>query len=345
MKEYSAIGLDVSDKTVEVAALDAKGDVVWQTTVTCTPVAIRRAFRDVARSLVVLETGMHTGWLARLLSELGQEVVVANARKVRAIWGDERKSDERDAEMLARLARSDRRLLRPVTIRSAETQRTMDVVTGRDALVRSRTQMVNVVRSLVKNRGARLRRCSPRSLPQHCRTDFPDTELVEVDPLLATIEALNAQIVVYDRLIEAVAKERYQEATERMSQITGVGTLTALVFTLVIEDPQRFVCRRTVGAYLGLTPRRDQSGETDKQLPITHAGHSMLRRLLVTAAQYVMGPFGPDCELRRFGERLARRGGKNAKKRAVVAVARKLAVVMLTLWHSGESYRPLRQVA
>ncbi len=345
MKEYSVIGLDVSDKTIEVAALDTTGEVVWQTTVNSTPTAVRHAFQNVARTLVALETGMHTGWLARLLTELGHDVVVANARKLRAIWGDDQKSDERDAEMLARLARTDRKLLRPVTIRSAETQRAMDLVTGRDALVRSRTQMVNVVRSLVKNRGARLRRCSPQAVPKHCRVDLPEADLVELDPVLETIESLSKQIAAYDRLIEAIAKERYSEATERISQITGVGTLTALVFTLVIENPERFACRRTVGAYLGLTPRRDQSGETDKQLPITHAGHSMLRRLLVTAANYVMGPFGPDCELRRFGERLAQRGGRNAKKRAVVAVARKLAVVMLALWQSGEPYRPLRQAA
>ena len=343
MKEYSAIGVDVSDKTMEVAGLDGQGEVIWRTTVESTPQAVRRAFEGVARSLVFLETGMHTGWLARLLSALGHEVVVANARKVRAIWGDERKSDERDAEMLARLARMDRKLLRPVAVRSEETQRAMDLLTTRDALVRSRALLANVVRALVKNRGARLRRCSTEALPKRCRTDLAVSAREGLEPVLVAMEAVTDQIRASTRTIETVAHERYAEATGRMAPIAGVGTLTALAFTLVIERPERFKRRRMVGAYLGLTPRRDQSGETDKQLPITHAGHEMVRRLLVTAAHYVMGPFGPDCDLRRFGERLTRRGGRNAKKRAIVAVARKLAVVMLTLWQTGEPYRPLRQ--
>ncbi len=119
--------------------------------------------------------------------------------------------------------------------------------------------------------------------------------------------------------------------------------MTALSFVLVLEDSGRIENSRSVGPFLGLTPKRDQSGQTDKQLRITKAGNAYLRRLLVQCAQYILGEFGPDCDLRRFGLKLAERGGKNAKRRAVVAVARKLAVVMHHLWKVGGDYDPLHQ--
>ena len=118
--------------------------------------------------------------------------------------------------------------------------------------------------------------------------------------------------------------------------------MTALAYLLTLEEPGRFEQSRSVGAYVGLTPRRDQSGQTDKQLRITQCGDGYLRQLLVTSSHYILGPFGPDSDLRRYGLRIAERGGKNAKKRAVVAVARKLAVLLHHLWKTGVDYEPLR---
>lgn len=127
-----------------------------------------------------------------------------------------------------------------------------------------------------------------------------------------------------------------------LTQVNGVGTLTALTFVLTIGEPERFQRSRTVGAYFGLRPRQRESGDHEPQLHITKAGPPLMRRLLVNCAQYILGPLGQGCDLRRFGLALAARGGKSAKKRAVVAVARKLAVLLHRLWVTGEVYEPLR---
>jgi transposase len=156
-----------------------------------------------------------------------------------------------------------------------------------------------------------------------------------------TVADLSGQIRNYDKQIETMAEQRYPEV-KILTQICGVGVLTALTYVLVLEDPHRFKKSRSVGAYLGLRPRLNQSGQSDRQLRITKAGDSLLRRLLVGSGQYILGPFGPDCDLRRWGLTLAARGGKNAKKRAVVAVARKLAVLLHRLWITGEAYEAFR---
>jgi transposase len=280
--------------------------------------------------------------LGRTLKGLGHDVVVANTRKVRAISANERKSDWIDAEILARLVRSDRKLLHPVMMRSAQTQVDMVLLKARDAAVRARSLMVNAARAFVKGSGERVRKCSTPAFAKRCREDASAELVMTLEPLLAGIEAQTQVIQAYDRKLNQVAENgRYGQAVKQMVQITGVGNLTALAFVLTVEDTGQFADPRQVGPYLGLTPRRDQSGEVDKQLGITHAGNTMMRRLLVGSAQYIMGPFGPESNLRRFGDRLAARGGKAAKKRAVVAVARKLAVVMLKLWQSGQPYEPL----
>ncbi|MDP9474147.1 MAG: transposase [Actinomycetota bacterium] len=158
--------------------------------------------------------------------------------------------------------------------------------------------------------------------------------------MVATIASLTEKIGDYGRRIEELATERYPES-ELLRQVQGVGALTALTFVLTLEDPQKFGRSRAVGAYLGLAPGNDQSGDSAPQRRISREGDEMLRRLLVGSAQHILGPFGPDSDLRRHGEKIARRGGKNAKKRAVVAVARKLAVLLHRLWSSGEVYEPL----
>jgi transposase len=342
MKRYSAMGVDVSDKNMKVVGLDADGNIAWRQEVACRECAVKTVFGKIAPCVVALETGGHAGWLARALMGVGHEVVVANARKVRAISANERKSDWIDAEILARLVRSDRMLLHPVTLRSAQTQADMVILKARDAAVRARALMVNAARSFVKGTGERIRKCSTAAFAKRCREDIKSEALLILEPLLAGIEAQTEVIRAYDRKIATTAQSaRYEQGVNQMTQITGVGVQTALAYVLSLEAPERFADPRQVGPFLGLTPRRDQSGDVDKQLGITHAGNTMMRRLLVGSAQHIMGPFGPDCDLRRFGERLAARGGKSAKKRAVVAVARKLGVLMMKLWQSGRTYEPL----
>lgn len=345
MKKYSVVGIDVSDKNMKAVALDSAGEVAWRDTVTCRKAAMQTAFGQIEPCLMVLETGSQTGWLGQVLIALGHEVVVANARKVQAIWANERKSDWRDAETLARLGRSDRKLLHPVVLRSALVQADLSVLRARDAVVRARVMLVNTTRALVKGVGERVPSCSTQAFARRCRETVSEGGRTAIESLLTAIEAMTTTIRDYDQQIEATAKERYSAAVTPMIAVPGVGTHTALAYALTIENPKRFQNRRQVGAFLGMTPRRDQSGEIDKQLGITHAGDAMLRRLLVGSAHYIIGPFGPDCDLRCFGKHLMSRGGKSAKKRAVVAVARKLSVLLLRLWQTGETYEPFhRQV-
>lgn len=246
-----------------------------------------------------------------------------------------------DAEYLARIGRLDPKLLWGIEHRGEEAQAQLALIRSREVLVRTRTRLVSHCRGIVKSMGGRLPQCSTPAFPRRVAEHVPPALRPALGPILEQLRQINAQIRGYDREVERLAEQEYPE-TARMTQVTGVGALTALAFALVIEDPGRFAKSRTVGAYLGLRPRRSDSGETEPQLRITKAGHPLMRRLLVQCAQYVMGPHGPDCDLRRFGERIAARGGKNARKRARVAVARKLAVLLHRLWVSGEAYEPLR---
>ncbi len=250
------------------------------------------------------------------------------------------KTDEVDAENLARLARLDPKLLYPLKHRGEESQAHLAIIRSRQALVGCRTQLVNHVRGAVKSFGARLPKCPARSFHKRAAEHIPEALWPALGPILQTIGSLTQRIRDYERELETIAKERYPE-TELLRQVEGVGAFTALTFVLTLEDPYRFEKSRSVGAYLGLVPARDQSGERDPQKRISKEGDEMLRKLLVGSAHYILGPFGSDSDLRRHGEKIASRGGKNAKKRAVVAVARKLAVLLHRLWITAEVYEPL----
>ncbi len=260
-------------------------------------------------------------------------------RRLRLIYESSRKADEADAEHLARLARLDPQLLSPIRHRGPQAQAHLTVIRSRDSLVRARTLLINHVRGSVKGAGARLRACSADSFHHRVVPTIPTELAPALLPILETIATLTAQIHAYNRQIEQLCQEQYPEA-RHLRQVPGVGPVTALGYVLTLDDPNRFRKSREVAPALGLVPKRDQSGSRDPQLRITKTGDSYLRRLLVGSAQYILGPFGPDCDLRRWGLKLAERGGKNAKKRAVVAVARKLAVLLHRLWVTGEVYDP-----
>ena len=283
-----------------------------------------------------MEVGSHSSWASHLLTELDHDVLVANARKLRAIYHNPRKGDRADAETLARL---DPELLSPIHHRSPQAQADLAVLRSRDAVVRSRTLLINHARDTVKSFGSRLPSCSADSFAHKVAPDIPEPLRPALVPILESIASLTQQIKSYDQKAEELCSERYPE-TKLLRRISGVGPLTSLAFILTLEKPDRFRRSREVGPAIGLVPRRDQSGDQDPQLRITKTGNSYLRRLLVSSAQYILGPFGPDCDLRRWGLKLAERGGKNVKKRAVVAVARRLAVLLHRLWKTGEIYDP-----
>ena len=335
------IGLDLGDRASYYCILDAAGNVIWEGSVPTTSNGMRQAFGKIPRSRIALETGTHSPWVSRQLSEMGHEVIVAHARNVRLIGESSRKDDQLDARTLARLARIDPGLLGPVRHRSAEAQIQLTVIRARAALVSTRTALVNAARGLTKSYGERLKKCGTEQMNRDSSEGLSQELREALDPLLREIESLNERIAEYNRRIEKIAKKVHPEVA-RLKQVKGVGTLIALTYVLTLDDPHRFRHSRDVGCFLGLRPGRRNSGQSEPQLHISKEGDRYLRTLLVQGAHYILGPFGQDSDLRRWGLKLAERGGKNAKKRAVVAVARKLSVLLHKLWVSGEAYEPLR---
>src|ERR1700730_12579706 len=334
------IGLDLGDRSSWYCVLDEAGEVLLEQRLGTTRQAMKEAFGGMPRSRIALETGMHSPWVSRGLSELGHEVIVAHARNVRLI-GESRKKDDRiDARTLARLARIDPQLLAPVKHRSAQAQADLMVIRARAGLVRARTSLINTARGLTKSYGERLRGCNVRNMnPEKAESLSPELQAA-LEPLLNAIESLSERIVEYNERIENLAQQSYPQVA-LLKQIKGVGTLIALTFLLTLEDPHRFGKSRDGRCYLGLQPGRRNSGRSEPQLHISKEGDPYLRTLLVQGAQHILGPFGIDCDLRRWGLKLAERGGKSGKKRAIVATARKLAVLLHHLWVSGEVYEPL----
>lgn len=332
------VGLDLGDRYSRYCRLNDAGKVVDEGRVGTEVGALRACFNGEA-ARVVLEVGTHSPWVSRLLKELGHEVIVANPRRLRFIWGESVKNDRKDAEQLARVGRMDPELLRPIQHRGEEAQMDLAVLRSRDALVKVRSSLISHVRGSVKTAGHRLPKCSTPAFAKRAAGHIPEALRPALAPVLEMIGALTRQIRGYERRIEQLCRNRYPE-TERLRQPKGVGPMTALTYVLVLEDPGRFATSRAVASYVGLRPKQRQTGKSDPQLGITKAGDVMLRRLLVGSAHYILGPFGPDCELRRWGLALAARGGSNAKKRAAVAVARKLAVLLHRLWVSEQDYQP-----
>ena len=334
------IGLDLGDHWSCYCVLDEAGEILLEQKVATTAEAMKQIFAKIPRGLIALETGTHSPWVSRLLRELGHQVLVAHAQKVQLITKSTRKDDRHDARTLARLARIDPELLGPVRHRSAQAQLHLTVIRARAALVSTRTALVNAARGLTKSYGQRLPQCGTQQVSRELAAGL-NAELRDVlEPLLQEIESLNERIQEYEVRMEKIAKESYPQV-ELLKQVKGVGTQIALTYVLTLEDPHRFRKSRDVGCFVGLRPGRRNSGQSEPQKHISKEGDRYLRTMLVQGGHYILGPVGEDSDLRRWGLKLAERGGKNAKKRAVVAVARKLAVLLHRLWVNGEVYEPL----
>ena len=338
-KNYT-IGLDLGDRRSTYCLLDAAGKIEAEDAVATSRECFEALSARYPGAVITMETGTHSPWVSRLFEARSHKVYVANARKVRAISSSNTKSDQEDARMLSRLARADPTLLSPVKHRSEDGQRALVQIKVREALVRSRVNLMNSVRFLLKSLGLPMPSgVKAGSFVKKVRAVLDTSTCALVEPLLKMLETLDEGVDDCDARLEKLAAERYPLAA-RLQQVPGVGPLTSLCFVATLETPERFKHARAVGPYLGLVPRRDQSGDTDKQLSITKAGNTALRCLLVNCAHYIMGPFGPPSDLRSAGLKLCERGGKSAKKRAVIAVARKLAILLFALWKSGADYRP-----
>jgi transposase len=333
--------MDLGDKTSRICLLDEEGEVIREGSVATTKKGMAQVFGAMAHSRIALEVGTHSPWVSRLLKSFGHEVIVANARQVKLISQSSRKDDKLDAQMLARLARVDPQLLRPIRHRSEEAQTDLTTIRIRAALVEARTGLVNAARGLAKALGERLPKCDTDQMGEEKLAEVPEALAETLKPLLKEVESLTGRIQECDEKIEQIARDRYPE-TKLLRQVKGVGPLIALTFVLTVEDKERFAKSRDVGCYVGLRPKRSESGERQPELRITKEGDVYLRKLLVQGAHCILSRRGPDTDLKRWGTKLGERGGKNAKKRALVAVARKLAILLHHLWRTGEVYEPLR---
>jgi transposase len=334
------VGVDLGDQWSNYCILGLSGETLAEGQFRTRRQEVAEFFQGLARSRVVFEVGTHSAWVREVIVGLGHEVLVANARQMQGSKRRRRKNDRIDANKLARLGRMDPKSLYPIQHRRTEVREDLLVIRVRDSLVESRTKLISTVRGMVKTMGARLSGCSSVSFSRRAADQIPHEVGETLQPLLRLIATLSEEIKAYDQRIEKLASEKYMH-TKLLRQVTGVGPVTALAYVLTVETPLRFKRSRDVGPYLGLVPQQEDSGDSQPQLGISKAGDKMLRKLLVGSAHYILGPFGPDTDLRRFGMKLCQRGGKNAKKRASVAVARKLAVLLHRLWSSGEVYEPL----
>jgi transposase len=343
------IGVDLGDRKHHVCVTDKDGAILKEFSITNNRAALTQLCNDHPDAAVALEVGGHSPWISRELKSNGMHVTVANARKLRAIYQNDRKCDRFDAQILAKLLRADPDLLSPIQHGSEQAQKDLVAIKVRASLVRQRTGMVNTLRGVVKSMGLRIPSSSSEAFHLRAKEFLADQPALEpaIAPALKALESLTEQIRSYEKAIEEAARTDHPQAL-KLRQIPSIGPITSLAFVLAIEDPGRFEDPRDVGAYLGLVPRRDQSGNTDKQLPISKAGNNYLRQLLVQCAQYLIGHFGPDCALREQGLKLVAKGGKAAKKKATIAVARKLAVMMVAMWQKGSEYEafpPVRKSA
>jgi transposase len=334
------VGVDLGDQWSHYCILGLQGETLSEGQLQTRGAEVAEFFQALPPARVVMEVGTHSPWMQEIIAGEGHEVVVANPRLMEGSKRRKRKNDRIDAKKLARLGRVDPQSLHPIRHRSREVREDLVVLRAREALVAARTELINATRGLVKSMGTRLPKCSSPSFGQKVKDAIPEKVRAALLPLVQFADALSDSIQSYDQKIEELSSEKYRH-TKLLRQVKGVGPITALAYVLTLENPEHFAKSRDVGPYLGLVPKQEDSGESQPQLGISKAGDTLVRKLLVGSAQYILGPFGPDSDLRRYGLRLCERGGKNAKKRAAVAVARKLAVLLHRLWVSGEVYEPL----
>lgn len=334
------IGIDLGDLKSHVCILGSDGGVLQRTQVPTKRPNFEAFFKDQPRSRVIVEVGTCSRWVSKIAKDAGHEIIVANSRRLALITQNDRKRDKKDAELLAQVGRTNPDLLSPVTHRSDEAHRDLQVLRSRDGLVGARTKLINTVRGMGKTLGYRFPKVDADYFFK-LRERVPDEMQAAFEPLFAAIEAITAQVKATESTLAVLANTKYAEEFSRVSQPSGVALITALAFILTLEKPERFKNSRNVPAYIGLVPRSDQSGKVDKQLGITKAGDPLLRRLLVQCAAQMLRRNSRESDLREWGLRLAERGGKNGKKRATIAVARKLAVLMHRLWTTGEDYQPV----
>jgi transposase len=332
------IGLDLGDTKSTLCVLDPKGAIISRDEISTTRAALKTKFGSMQRARIVLEACGQSTWIARLLESFGHEVYVANPRQLHLISKSVKKTDRNDAHLLARIGRLDLGLLQPTHLRNQSSIEARTVLSARRNLVQVRTRLVNSVRASAKGYGQKLKTCGSDNFAAIATQGLSPDLRVLLQPQLDTLVFLQQQIERYDEEIAKLGQDRFPQ-TQLLRAIYGVGPQVALAFVAAIDDPQRFARSRDVGPYLGLTPRRDQSGDSDPKLRISKHGDGDMRSLLVSAATHVLRKNAPDTDLKRFGLRIQGPSPTPRNRaRARIAVARKLAVLMHRLLRNGEVY-------
>jgi transposase len=335
------VGIDLGDKVSHYCIVDHGGEVVEEGSFRNQASSITKHFGGEPRR-IALEAGSQSAWISRELNQLGHEVIVANPRELKWITSSDTKNDPGDARKLALLARADVRLLAPVEHRTAEQQAELAVIRARDAILRARTLLINSARSLAKGFGLRLPKSITGTFGERAADALPEGLRTVLGGLLEQIDAISQAIAGYDQQIAELAGKHPELA--RLESIPGVGRLTAMTFVLTLGRVERFAHSRDVAGFLGLRPSQRQSGARDPQLGISKSGDPYMRKLLVQCAHHILGHYGKDSALRQWGLAKGESGNK-ATLRAIIAVARKLSVLLHRLWASGEFYKPFPKMA
>jgi len=339
---HLTIGLDLGDNNSDVCVLDQQRREIERRPVKTAPESLKALFERYPGADVVFEVGSQSRWVQQLAKESNMgTVIAADPRQLKLISASRSKNDRKDAYVLCRAAQGLPEMLHPVEHRSEEAHLHLQLLRSRDLLVQQRTALVNRIRGMAKATGSKLPSGDAQYFFRKAPEKLPEPLRKPCAPLFAILAAIHEQLLLITAQVRQLMKN--YAAAQLLTTIPSVGDLTALTFVLTIDDPNRIRGARNIAALLGITPRKKESGDSTPQLGITKAGDSNMRRLLVLCAHHLLSR-GKDCRLKQWGLQLCQRGGSNAKKRAVVAVARKLAVHMLAIWKSGETYDPWRDV-
>src|ERR1017187_4619234 len=313
-RDRLTVGVDLGDKWSNYCILGLDGETLVEGALQTSPHDFSEVFSAVMPARVVMEVGTHSAWARDAVAGCGHEGLSAIPRQMEGPKKRKRKNDRIDAHKLARVGRMDPQSLFPIHHRSVGVRRDLLALRARGALVAVRTELINATRGLVKSMGARLPKCSTQTFPNKVELELPAEVREMLLPLVEIVKSVNESIRSYDERIEEIATNKYPQ-TKLLRQVKGVGPVTSLAFVLTLENPKRFSRSRDVGAYIGLVPKQEDSGDRQPQLRITKMGDMMLRTLLVGSAQYILGPFGPDTELRRYGLRLCEIGRASCRER------------------------------
>lgn len=337
----TTIGLDLGSSVTQVAIYNGSGERIEERKISTTKISVEQLLGRFPAARVVMEASTPTRWICDIAREGGHEVIVANPRRIPIITANIRKSDRNDARLLGELGQMKPELLGPVELRDGVYQRVRARLFARAQLVRTRSKLCTFVRSQVKSTGEALppgsTRCFAKRVESHIPSDLTD----ELQPILLVIQQVSDEIDAMDARIKEISEKQFPQ-TAVLQQVHGVGPLVALAFIATVGAPDRTKDSRSLGPYLGLVPRLDQSGQSNPALSITKHGDTYMRSLLVSSATRILGPFGPDSDLRRFGTRIIDKGGQRARATARIVVARKLAVLLHRLLLTSEVYEPLR---